>query len=82
LNTPLPLRTKVAHILAVDGKHKYSRLVDILLISLIILNVIAIILESMETFKARHHGVLAVFDTFSVLVFTVEYALRLWSCVD
>lgn len=76
------LRNKTALILAVDGKHKYSHLVDLLLVILISLNVLAIILESIESFKAQHHALLSAFDTFSVLVFTIEYGLRAWSCVE
>ena len=76
------LRSATAQILAVDGKHRLSRLADGVLITLISLNVIAIILESMASFKAQHHTALAAFDTFSVVVFTIEYILRLWSCVD
>ncbi len=75
-------RQTIAQLLAVDGKHRYSLHVDTLLVVLISLNIIAIILESMEDFKARYDFWLTGFDIFSVLVFTIEYILRVWSCVD
>jgi voltage-gated potassium channel len=55
---------------------------NIVLGGLIILNVIAVILETIEPVRERwdHHFV--AFEAFSVAVFTVEYGLRLWSCVE
>ncbi len=54
--------------------------VDYFLIGLIILNVLAVILETVEGFAAPYKTALYLFDLFSVTVFTVEYVLRLWSC--
>lgn len=75
-------RKEIARILSVDGNHRYSRFVDIFLIILISLNVLAIILESIETFEQRYHNHFVVFETFSVLIFSVEYLLRIWSSVE
>ena len=75
-------RKEVARILSVDGNHKYSRIVDFLLITLISLNVVAIILESMHEFEAAHHDAFMAFEAFSVFIFTIEYLLRIWSSVE
>lgn len=59
-----------------------SRLVDIGLIVLILLSVIAILLESVDSINNNFHVYFYWFEVISVFIFTVEYALRLWSCVD
>jgi voltage-gated potassium channel len=46
---------------------------------LIILNVIAIFLESYSEVRSTYGVYLSIFDTCSVIVFTLEYLLRLWS---
>ena len=56
--------------------------VDIFLISLIVLNVIAAVLETVPEIAARRIAFFWWFEVASVAVFTVEYALRLWSCVE
>lgn len=57
-----------------------SRVFDISILSLIFLNVIAIVLESVASVRASYGAVLHAFDLFSVAVFTIEYVLRVWSC--
>lgn len=49
------------------------------LMVLIALNVVALILESITTIRSRFGAEFAAFEIFSVAVFTVEYALRIWS---
>lgn len=50
------------------------------LIVLICLNVVAVILGTIEAVAQRIGPALAAFEVFSVVVFTIEYVLRLWSC--
>jgi len=57
-----------------------SRGVDIFLIFLILTNVAAVIIETIPGLSPRFLRLLHVFDIFSVLLFTVEYLLRIWSC--
>ncbi len=52
------------------------------IICLIALNVLAVILESMDPLGRRYAEVFWYFEVFSVAVFTVEYALRLWTCTE
>jgi voltage-gated potassium channel len=48
--------------------------------ALIVLNVIAVMLETVEPLATRYATALGAFEAFSVAVFTAEYVLRLWSC--
>jgi voltage-gated potassium channel len=83
---PLPsatLRKRTAQCLdAGTSGDTLSRSVDLFLIVLISLNVLATILESVEPLIARHAEAFQRFELFSVLVFTLEYFLRLWSSPD
>jgi voltage-gated potassium channel len=54
--------------------------VDISLATLICLNVLAVILQSVRSLDAAYHTLFAGFEVFSVAVFTVEYLARLWAC--
>jgi voltage-gated potassium channel len=56
--------------------------VDIFLITLILANVILIILETVPSISAQYRVAFTYFEIFSVVIFTVEYLLRLWSCVE
>ena len=55
---------------------------DSFVITLIILNVLAFALQTVETFNARYGTFLEWFNIVSVLIFTVEYLTRLWVCVE
>ncbi len=50
------------------------------LLLLILLNVLAVVLESVQTLSAAYGRLFNAFEYFSVAVFTVEYLARLWSC--
>lgn len=65
-----------------DNSDSLGRIVNILLIVLISLNVLAIVLESEAGFFKRYELPLLWFEIFSIMVFTIEYVLRVWSCVD
>jgi voltage-gated potassium channel len=57
-----------------------SRAFDVFIIALIFFNVLAVILETVESLAARYAQFFATFEIISVAVFTVEYILRLWVC--
>jgi len=73
------LRRRVYEILegteAADG---LSRAVQIFLMSIIVLNVAAVMLETEEPLAAAYRPWFRTFEAFSVVVFTIEYLLRLW----
>jgi voltage-gated potassium channel len=50
--------------------------------SLIVLNVAAVVLETVDWLNASYGRLFHAFDVFSVAVFTVEYILRAWSCTE
>ena len=58
-----------------------SRVTDLFLFVLIALNVVAVIVETVEDLATQYAAVFQYFEVFSVGVFTVEYVLRLWTCV-
>lgn len=60
-----------------DRASKYT---DIFIMGLIILNVTAVILETVESLYIRYSTYFHLFDLFSVIVFSTEYLLRIWSC--
>jgi voltage-gated potassium channel len=55
---------------------------DVFIMSLIILNVIALILASDQKINQKFSVEFYVFEVFSVIVFSVEYLIRLWTCVE
>ena len=56
-----------------------SRIWDLSLFSLVVLNLIAVALESVPTFQMSYGTWLYNFELFSVVVFSVEYIARVWS---
>lgn len=61
---------------------KLSRVIDIGLIVLILLSVISIVLESVQVINDSYHVYFYWFEVISVSIFTLEYILRIWSCVE
>ena len=58
-----------------------SRFTDLFLFVLIALNVIAVIVETVDDVATQYALIFQFFEVFSVAVFSVEYVLRLWTCV-
>lgn len=54
--------------------------VDVFLLVLIVLNVLAVILETVRSLQLRYGSAFWAFEVFSVAVFTIEYAARIWAC--
>jgi voltage-gated potassium channel len=57
-----------------------GRFIDASILVLIILNVVALILETIPGMYAQAPRAFQVFEQFSLVIFAVEYAVRLWSC--
>ena len=60
----------------------FSRAINFFLIFLIIGNVVAVLLESINEIYEAYHFFFDGFEKISIVVFTVEYILRFWSVVD
>ncbi len=63
------------------GGDTASYVFDIFIFSLIFLNVFAVIAGSVRSIQVKWAYFLDGFEVFSVVVFTIEYVARLWSCV-
>ncbi|MGB2783431.1 MAG: ion transporter [Atribacterota bacterium] len=59
---------------------RISKLFDIFIMTLITLNVIAVILATVERLNLQYQYFFRIFEIFSVTIFTIEYFLRLWTC--
>ena len=59
-----------------------SRYVDYFLIFLILTNVAAVIAESVDAWYYPYQQIFDYFEHFSIVVFSTEYLLRLWSIVE
>ncbi len=57
-----------------------SRAVQSAIIALIVLNVAAVILVTVEDYNRRFGGFFRAFEIVSVVLFSIEYVLRVWSC--
>jgi voltage-gated potassium channel len=76
-------RRQVHDILEVGGDaHPAGRAVNAFIITLIFLNAIAFAAETVDSIAARYGPYLDAFNVFSVMVFSIEYVLRLWSAVE
>jgi voltage-gated potassium channel len=64
------------------GEHHLSRWFDRFIVTLILANVTAFCLETVPSIHASWGHWLWMFETFCILAFTVEYALRIWTAVE
>ncbi len=55
---------------------------DQFMITLILLNILAIVLETVQSINTAFGEFFHYFEVFSVAVFTIEYILRVWSCLE
>jgi len=77
------LRNRVHDILEVsENDGLFYRIIDFGLIGLITLNVFAIIIESIDAIAVAYQPHFQMFELVSVAIFTAEYVLRVWICVD
>lgn len=83
LNTPAIRRTLYGILETSSGKRRGISLVfNVVLITIITLNAIAIVLHTVPAYNHKYARLFYDFELFSVLFFTVEYALRVWVCVE
>ena len=77
------LRLRVAQLLAPHRENdRASQLVDYFLVTLILANVAAVVISTVDSIGVPYRHWFIRFEYLSVLIFSVEYGLRLWSCVD
>ena len=61
-----------------DGDLK-GKLIDIAILTLVLLNVLAVVMESVSSIFTRYELFFYYFEILSVAIFSVEYFLRLWA---
>jgi len=79
----LSLRGRTYHFLnSTNAASGLSKTFNVFIVTLILLNITAMILESMQKIHDLAPKCFLWFEYFSVAVFSVEYVLRVWSCVE
>lgn len=61
------------------GESRWDKVINIFIIILIILNVTAVMMETVPTIDEPMKKFFRDFDVVSVIIFTIEYILRVWS---
>jgi len=65
-----------------EDNDNLSKFIDIFLVNLIFFNILMVILETVETLYLKYKLWFIYFELFSVIIFSLEYICRLWSCVE
>ena len=74
------VKTRVYEIVeAAKPNDRASRIFDIVLIVLVCLNIVAVMLLTVESLEARYVVWFKAFEFVSSIIFTVEYLLRIWA---
>lgn len=77
------MRARIHDILEMsDTKDPFCRIFSLFIVSLILLNVVCIVLESMDEIERQYRDLFWSIEIGSTLVFALEYLLRLWSSVE
>ncbi len=61
-----------------DSKDILNRIFNYGILTLIVLTIISVVLESFQEFAIKYNNEFEYFEVISVMVFTVEYFLRIW----
>src|SRR5258705_4592901 len=64
------------------GGTKLDRVVNSCIIVLIVLNTIAVIVETVSEIYTPHKHFFTAFENFSITIFSIEYLLRVWTCTS
>ena len=73
------VKRRIFEILEGEVIDRASRTCEIFIAGLVVANVVAIILESVHSIHEAYEAYFHIFDLFSVMVFSLEYVLRVWS---
>ncbi|MFA6714831.1 MAG: ion transporter [Victivallaceae bacterium] len=75
------LRKRVWEILrATHRDDSLSKSVNLFIIILVVVNIIAFVLQTVDSIDRKYGSQLYVFEVFSVIIFTIEYIARLLTC--
>ena len=73
------IKQNIFEILEGSVHNRASRACEIFIASLVVANVVAIILESVHELHVEYEHYFEMFDVFSVVLFSAEYVLRVWT---
>jgi voltage-gated potassium channel len=71
------LKKKIYDLVEAEGEHDFF---DHFILTLVVLNIFAVGLETIESIKAHYYNQFFYFRYFSILIFSIEYVLRIWCC--
>ncbi len=75
----MTVKKRIYGLLHPENKTGAGGAVDVFLMALIIFNVICILLESVPSLLERYAMFFYIFDLLSVMIFSIEYLLRVWT---
>ena len=64
---------------AEEGNTTWDKAMNTFIVSLILLNTLAVILETVQSIYAANKVLFESFESFSIIIFSIEYVLRLWT---
>jgi voltage-gated potassium channel len=74
-------KNRIYEILESDNpEDKTAEAVNLFMLALVVFNVTAVVLETVESLYAAHRALFHLVSNISVIIFSIEYILRLWSC--
>lgn len=73
------MKSTIYNLIKKNGHSIFNRVFNFTIIVLIVLSLVEIILESFEDFRIKHQLWLNIFEDITVVVFTIEYLLRLYT---
>jgi voltage-gated potassium channel len=64
---------------AVPEDKGWEKAFNYFMVILILLNTLAVVIETVQSFDEKYYNYLLAFEVFSITVFSIEYVLRVWS---
>ena len=65
---------------ATDPEDRVAEAANLVMLILVVSNVIAVILETVDSLYLVYRDLFRYFAGISIIIFTIEYLLRIWSC--
>ena len=67
------------HEIIYEADKKAGKLFDVVLLIFIVLSIVVVMLESVESIRAEHHALLNTVEWIITILFSIEYLLRIVS---
>jgi voltage-gated potassium channel len=80
---PVGLKVRAYGILeGINPRDRTTQLFQLLMLTLIMLNIAAMVIETVKPIYEAHEHFFDLFETVSVVIFSLEYVARLWACTS